>query len=138
MYFNKLVDQYNNTFHHSFDEIPVDANYSALTEKIISTHKAPKFRVGDRVRISKYKNIFRKAYIENCSRVIFSINSVLKTNPWTNKIKDLNSKRILGSFYVKKLLLSKLQMSYYPEPDIHIINKVKLVLVLSNYATKKN
>ena len=63
---------------------------------------------------------------------------MLKTNPWTNKIKDLNSKRILGSFYVKKLLLSKLQMSYYPEPDIHIINKVKLVLVLSNYATKKN
>ena len=63
---------------------------------------------------------------------------MLKTNPWTNKIKDLNGKRILESFYVKKLLLSKLQMSYYPEPDIHIINKVKLVLVLSNYATKKN
>ena len=63
---------------------------------------------------------------------------MLKTNPWTNKIKDLNGKRILGSFYVNKLLLSKLQMSYYPEPDIHAINKVKLVLVLSNYATKKN
>ena len=27
-------------------------------------------------------------------------------------------------------------MSYYPEPDIHIIDKVKVVLDLSNYATK--
>ena len=28
-------------------------------------------------------------------------------------------------------------MSYYPEPDSHIRNKVKIVLVLSIYATKK-
>ena len=28
-------------------------------------------------------------------------------------------------------------MSYYPEPDSHIRDKVKLVLDLSNYATKK-
>ena len=37
----------------------------------------------------------------------------------------------------KKLLLSKLQMSYYPEPDSHIKFKVKIVLILSNNATKK-
>ena len=29
-------------------------------------------------------------------------------------------------------------MSYYPEPDSHIRDKVKLILALSNYATKKN
>ena len=28
-------------------------------------------------------------------------------------------------------------MSYYPEPDIHIRDKVKVVLDLSNYETKK-
>ena len=36
-----------------------------------------------------------------------------------------------------ELLLSKLHMIYYPEPDSHIRDKVKVVLELSNYATKK-
>ena len=44
----------------------------------------------------------------------------------------------MGSFYEKELLLSTLQMSYYLEPDSHIRDKVKVVLVLSNYATKMN
>ena len=44
--------------------------------------KAPKFKVNDRVRISKYKNIFSKGLTENWSREIFTIDSVLKTNPW--------------------------------------------------------
>ena len=38
----------------------IDADYSALTEEIESRHKAPKFKVGDRVSIIKYKNIFSK------------------------------------------------------------------------------
>ena len=55
------------------------------------------------------------------------IDSVLKTNPWTYKIKDLNGDKIIGSFYEKELLRSILQMSYYPEPDSHIRDKVKVV-----------
>ena len=55
---------------------PIDADYSALTEKIESSHKAPK--IGDRVRITKSKNIFNKGYVNNCSREIFVIYSVLK------------------------------------------------------------
>ena len=50
-YLNKLEDQYNNTYHPSIGRKPVDADYSALTEKPESSHKAPKFKVGDRVRI---------------------------------------------------------------------------------------
>ena len=67
-----------------------------------------KFKVNDRVRITKYKNIFSKGYTENWSREIFIIDSVLKTNPWTYKLKDLNGEKIIGSFYEKELLLSKL------------------------------
>ena len=37
----------------------------------------------------------------------------------------------------KNFLYSRLQMRYYPEPDCHITSKVKVVLDLSNYATKK-
>ena len=62
-YLNKLVDQYNNTYHHS-----INAYCSALTKKIETNPKAPKFKVNDSVRITKYKNIFSKGYTENWSR----------------------------------------------------------------------
>ena len=70
---NKLVDQYNNTYHHSINKNPINADYSALTEKIETNPKAPKFKVNDRVRITTYKSIFGKGYIENWSREIFFI-----------------------------------------------------------------
>ena len=89
-YLNKLVDQYNNTYHHSITKKPTNTDYSALTEKIETNPKAAKFKVNDRVRITKYKNISSKGYTENWSREILIIDSVLKTNPWTYKIKDLN------------------------------------------------
>ena len=41
---------------------PVDANYSDFTEEIELSHKTPKFKLGDRVIITNYKNIFRKGY----------------------------------------------------------------------------
>ena len=50
--------------------------------------KAHKFKVDDRVRITKYQNIFSKGYIANWLREIFVIDPVLETNPWTYKIKD--------------------------------------------------
>ena len=43
---------------------PVNANYSALTEKIETDPKTPKFKVNARVRITKYENIFSKGYTE--------------------------------------------------------------------------
>ena len=70
---NKLVDQYNNTYHHSINKNPINADFSALTEKIETNPKAPKFKVNDRVRITTYKSIFGKGYIENWSREIFFI-----------------------------------------------------------------
>ena len=63
-YLNKLVDQYNNTYHHSINKKPINADYSASTENIESNCKAPKFKVNDRVRITKYKNIFSKGCTE--------------------------------------------------------------------------
>ena len=48
-YLNKLVDQYNNTYHHSIDKRIANANYSALTKNIDTNPKAPKFKVNDRI-----------------------------------------------------------------------------------------
>ena len=78
---NKLVDQYNYTYHHSIDKKSINADYSILTKKIKANPKAPKFKFNDRIRITRYKNIFSKGYAENWSREIFTIDSVLKTNP---------------------------------------------------------
>ena len=97
-YLNKLIDKYKNIYHHSINKKPINANYFRLTEKTETNPKAPKFKVNDRVTITKYKNIFIKDYTENWSREVFVIDSVLKTNPWTYKIKDLNGEKIIGSF----------------------------------------
>ena len=64
-YLNKLVDQINNTYHRAICKKPIDAGYSVLTEEFKSSYKALKFKVGYRVRITKYKNIFSKGYTKN-------------------------------------------------------------------------
>ena len=79
-----------------------------MTENIETNPKAPKFKVNGRVRIIMYKSIFSKGYTENWSREMFITDSVLETNPWTYKMKDLNGEKIIGGFYEKELLLSKL------------------------------
>ena len=71
-------------------------------------------------------------------KIYLNFNFVLKTNPWTYKIKDLNGETIIGSFCENELLLSKLLMSCYLEPENHIRDKVKVKLDFPNWATKKN
>ena len=105
-YLNKLEDQYNNTYHNSINKKPINADYSDLTKKIETNIEARNFKVNDRVRITKYKNIFSECYTGYWSREIFIIHSVLRTNPWTYKIKGLNKEKIIGSFYEKEMLLS--------------------------------
>ena len=90
---NKLVDQYNKSCHHSINKKPINADYSALTEKIKTNLKAPKFKVNDKVGITKYKNIFSKCYTEDQSREICIIDSVLKINTWIYKMKDLKTEK---------------------------------------------
>ena len=107
-YLGKLVDQCKNTYHHSINKKPINTDYFALTEKIETNLKAPRFKVSVRVRVTKYKNIFSKGYTENWSRGIFILDSLLKTNSWTYKIKGLNGEKVIGSFYQKELLLSEL------------------------------
>ena len=69
--------------------------------------KVPKFKIIDRVRIVKFQNIFNKGRTEKWLKEIFVIDSVLKTNPWQYKTKDINAETIIGVFYEMELLLSK-------------------------------
>ena len=72
------------------------------TMKIL-TKKYPKFKVGDHVRTSKYKNIYTKGYTQNWSEEIFMISKIKNTVPWTYVISDLNGEPITGKFYEKEL-----------------------------------
>ena len=69
VYIDKLdyiVKKYNNTYHKSIKIKPVDVKdntYIGFKKEV--NNKNPKFKVGDHVRISKYKNIFAKGYIPN-------------------------------------------------------------------------
>ena len=65
--------------------------------------KDPKFKIGDHVRTSKYKNIFDKGYALNCSEEVFVIKKVKNTVSWTYIINDLHGEEIIGTFYKKEL-----------------------------------
>ena len=99
-----MVNKYNNTIHRTIKMKPIDVTddfYAEYNED--SNKRNPKFKVGDRVRISKYKNIFAKGYVPNWSEEVFIVNEIKNTVPWTYTINDLNGEKFIGSFYEKEL-----------------------------------
>ena len=107
MYIDKsddIVGEYNNTYHRTIKVKPfdvIDKIYIDFKKEV--NDKNPKLKVGDHVRISKYKNIFAKGYTPNWSEEVFLIKKVKNTVPWTYVINDLNDEEIIGTFYEKEL-----------------------------------
>ena len=99
-----IVDKYNNTVHRTIKIKPIEVtdNYYAEYDEH-PNKKDPKFKVGDHVRTSKYKNIFGKGYTPNWSKEVFIINKIKNTVPSTYAISDLNGEEATGSFYEKEL-----------------------------------
>ena len=96
-----IVDEYNNKYHKTIKMKPIDVKPDSYAEyNVDSNEKSPRFKVGDHVRISKYKNIFAKGYAPNWSEEVFVISKIKKTVPWT-VINDLNVEEIVGTFYEK-------------------------------------
>ena len=89
----KLVDVKDNTY---IDSMELHSNKEVNDEN-------SKFKVGDHVRISKYKKIFAKGYTQNWSEKVFVIQKVKNTVPWTYVINDLNGDENIGIFYEKEL-----------------------------------
>ena len=99
-----IVKEYNNTYHRTIKMKPVDVKDNTYIDfKKEFNDRDPKFKVGDHVRISKYKNIFAKGYTPNWSEEVFVIKKVKNTVPWTYVINDLNGEEIIGTFYEKEL-----------------------------------
>ena len=104
-----IVNKYNNTKHSTIKmklkNVKNDNNRVYIDEH---NKKSTRFNVGDRVRISKFKNIFTKGYTPNWSKEIFIVNKINDTVPYTYNLKDLNGEEILGSFYNRELQKTKL------------------------------
>ena len=101
-----IVNVYNNTYHRMIKVKLVDVKdntYIDSMELLHSNNKDPKFKVGDYVRISKYKKHFAKGYIPNWSEEVFVIKKVKNTVPWTYIINDLNGEEVIGTFYEKEM-----------------------------------
>ena len=91
-----IIDEYNNTYHRTIKMKPSDVKDNTYTniDKEVNDND-PKFKVGDHVRISKYKNIFAKGYTPNWSEDVFVTKEIKNTVPWTYVINDLNTNRSL-------------------------------------------
>ena len=123
---NKLVDQYDIPYHHFIGKKPINADYSVWLKKLKKFLKLLSLKLLKESELLKIWIFLVNVFI------VFINDSVFKTNPWTYKIKDLNGEKIILSFCKKEVLLRKLQMSYYPEPDSHIRDKVKVAFEFSN------
>ena len=90
-----IIHKYNNKKHRTIKMKPIDVKDNTYIDfgKEVNDND-PKFKVGDHVRISKYKNIFAKVFVIKKNR-----NTVL----WTYVMDDLNGKEITGTFYEKVL-----------------------------------
>ena len=121
---NDAVVIYNN-IHSTINMTPVDASnnpdkvkhtFSFKNNKGKPGYAQPKLKVGDYVRNADKRNIFSKGYTSNWNRELFRVNEVLKTQPPTYKIEDINGEIIEGKYYEQELLKS--------ESDFESNNKV--------------
>ena len=101
-----MVWQMNTTIHINrtikMKPVGVEDNTYIDSNKEVND-KDCKFKAGDRLRISKHKNIFAKGYTPNWSEEVFVIKKVNNTVPWTYVTNDLNGEEIIGTFYEKEL-----------------------------------
>ena len=108
-----VVNEHNNTKHNAIKMKPKYVKDDTTKSSAIARNKRvytdehnkkdSRFKVGDRVRISKFKNIFAKGYTPNWSKEIFIVNKINDTVPYTYNLKDLNDEEIIGSFYDREL-----------------------------------
>ena len=79
-----IVSEYNNTYNRTIKVKAVNVKDNTCIDfKKEVNDKDPKFKVGDHVRISKYKNIFAKGYTLNWSEEVFGIKKFENSVPWT-------------------------------------------------------
>lgn len=123
---DKLISDYNCTKHKTIKMKPNDVNIQNQQKlldtvynrkHVVSANTKPKFKIGDFVRLSKYKHVFEKGYTANYTTEVFQINDVRNTNPITYKLIDLEGDEILGSVYSEEMKKTNC-------PDIYLVERI--------------
>ena len=120
-----IVDSYNNTYHRSIGRAPATVsllNVGQVRRKLYSKigkskPKRFKFKVGDHVRRSLRKRLFKKGYKMNWREEIFQIVNWLPRTPVVYEVRDLLERPIEDVFCEKELQKVK-------RPDIFRVEKV--------------
>ena len=127
---NDAVLTYNNSIHSTINMTPVDASNNPDKVKYTFNFKniKPKLKVGDYVRNADKRNIFSKGYTSNWNRELFKVNEVLKTQPPTYKIEDINGEIIEGKYYEQELLKSEFDF----ESNNKVLESLNIFLIINN------
>lgn len=122
-----LICEYNNTKHRTIKMKPNDVKYTdesylldtvyRLNEQSKIPKKKSKFKLGDFVRISKYKHVFSKGYTPNWTTEVFKIRKVQQTNPQTYLLIDSKGDIIQGSFY-------KEELQKVGDPNLYLVERI--------------
>ena len=119
----RLLAEYNARKHRTIKMRPCDVT-PAIADKLLATVysnikiAAPaRFKLGEFVRVSKFKTIFDKGYTPNWTTEVFKIAKVQATNPATYLLLDSCGKPVAGGFYEHEL-------QRVTDPDVYLVEKV--------------
>lgn len=121
----ELVDEYNRSRHRTIKMAPKDVDSENEQEllntvynykKIIPDEAIARFKVGDHVRLSKYKSVFDKGYLPNWTTEIFVIRKIQYT-PITYLLVDWEGNEIRGGVYAHEMQLVKY-------PNVYLVEQI--------------
>lgn len=122
----KIVSEYNHTIHSTTKMKPIDVGREHEGLLLNSVYrlrgviKQPRFRIGDQVRISKYRDLFKRGFTQSWSSELFRVYKILPGLPNTYLLQDLQDEPILGRFYPEQMLKTKFPNKFLVEKIIKI------------------
>ena len=102
---NDKVITYNNNMHSTINMTPFDAsnNPDKVEYYVKSTKATSNLKIVDYVRNADKRNVFSKGYTSSWNREIIKVDEVLRTQPPTYKIEDMNGEILGGKYYKQEL-----------------------------------
>ena len=144
VYLDKVDDIVNKYSFKTIKIKPVDVNtFMYLDFNKENNKEGPKFKLGDNVRVSKYKNILAEDCVPNSFYKAFMIKKVEKAVLWIYVISDLKGEKFVGTFYVKELQKTN-QKEFRVEKvkkrkgEKNMLNRQATVVLLTVGLTKKD
>ncbi|GFT37573.1 putative uncharacterized transposon-derived protein F54H12.3 [Trichonephila clavipes] len=122
---DKLIHSYNHSYHRSIKMEPVSVSRHNRKQVLKNLYgglrnekpKAPRFKIGDIVRINKQKLHFEKGYEQNWRRELFIVFEIVQRIPIVYRLKDLQGEEIKGTYYEAELQ-KVVDSGFYPVENV--------------------